>query len=138
MSKDDVTWGPQVGRIAFGPPPGPSVTSADLGAHRDYQYQTAEPFGDVERRPQRFVILLELFAGEGGNSLKLYWAGRSNRIEAGPRGVEVTYDVHKARQIPVGMRDVAEQLAEALNRIPVPSPEGVVNVWRAVEHGFDS
>ena len=81
-------------------------------------------------------MLLELFNGDGGNSRGLYWAGRSNRVEAGPRGIEATYSPFKARQIPLAMRDVAEALAEALNRIPVPNSDGVVNVWRAVEHGF--
>jgi len=83
-----------------------------------------------------FCLLLELFAGEGGNSRGLYWAGRSNRVEAGPRGIEATYSPHKARRIPLDLRDVAEALAGALNKIPQPNSDGVVDVWRVIEHGF--
>ena len=131
-----------VGRITFGPHRENSAARGPDWPERREGHTALRPDGeggleifDPHPAPE-FCLLLELFAGDGGNSHRLYWAGRSNRIEAGPRGIEATYDPHKARRIPLAMRDVAEALAEALNRIPVPNSDGVVNVWRAVEHGF--
>jgi hypothetical protein len=64
----------------------------------------------------------------------LYWAGRENRIVKGPRGVEVTFDVEKARRIPLSMRDVAEQLAEAMNEYTDRTVDTFMRTWRAVEY----
>jgi hypothetical protein len=86
----------------------------------------------------KVCILLELFHGDGGNSRGLYWAGRSNQINPDWRGVPVTFDPMKARPLPLGMRDVADALAAALNKILKPDVDGVTDVWRAVEHGFAS
>ena len=116
------------GLETFDPHPG-VVGRIDLGAHRDYKPTPAdEPTG-------HFCLLLELFSHTGA-SAGLYWAGRSNQIGRDPRGIEVTYDVFKARQIPLGMKDVAEQLAEALNEYSSIPVEMLGRKWRAVEHGF--
>ena len=127
---------PMMGSISFGPRPEYASTARQEG----HSALRADGHGGLEtydpNPAPEFCLLLELFAGDGSHSTGLYWAGRSNRIEAGPRGIEATYDPMKARRIPLAMRDVADALAEALNRIPVPTSDGVVNVWRAVEHRF--
>lgn len=83
------------------------------------------------------VILLELFEpGIAARSANIYWAGRGNQITRNHLGVEVTFDVHKARKIPTEHRDLAEALAEALNDGSERTPDTLFRVWRAVEHGF--
>lgn len=81
------------------------------------------------------VLLLELFE-YNGNSTGLYWAGRGNQIRRNHLGVEVTFDVYKARQIPTEHRDLAEALAEALNDGSTRQPETLMRTWRVAEHGF--
>ena len=86
---------------------------------------------------QESVILLELFEpGVNARSANIYWAGRGNQITRNHLGVEVTFNVHKARRIPTEHRDLAEALAEALNDGPERTPDTLFRVWRAVEHGF--
>lgn len=80
---------------------------------------------------QEFFVLLELF-DPVGNSRGLYWAGKRNHLAYHPLGLEVTFDVLKARKIPMDMKDVAEQLATAANKA-YPSATGT---WVATEHGF--
>jgi len=81
------------------------------------------------------VLLLELFeTGMQAHSTGIYWAGKTNQIICNHDGVPVTYDVYKARQIPLEFRDLAEALAKAMNdNMPT-----LKRVWRAVEHGFIS
>lgn len=87
--------------------------------------------------PLRSVLLLELFeTGMGARSTGIYWAGKSNQIICNHDGVPVTYDIYKARQIPLEFRDIAEALAQALNDSSERTPETLMRVWRAVEHGF--
>jgi len=90
----------------------------------------------VDPHPQQeFVLLLELFEADG-NSARLYWSGKLNRIDVTPRGITVTYNVHAARKIPLVHRDIAEALADALNKVRVG--EGLTRQWRVVQHGFIS
>lgn len=79
------------------------------------------------------VLLLELFeTGIQARSTGIYWAGKGNQIICNHDGFPVTYNVFKARKIPLEHRDIAEALADALNRDPATG-----RAWRAVEHGFE-
>jgi hypothetical protein len=122
-----------VGGIEFGPHR-LQGTAGDVPAGYVSGYITALP--QTAAVPgQEFVLLLELFEADG-NSARLYWSGKSNRIDVTPRGITVTYNVHAARKIPLLHRDIAEALTDALNKVRVG--EGLTRQWRVVEHGFMS
>jgi hypothetical protein len=117
-----------VGRIAFGPHR--ETSSARHDGHSalrsiDGEIVTFDPHPAT-------ALLLELVDADGV-CCGLYWAGRENRIVKGPRGVEVTFDVEKARRIPLSMRDVAEQLAEAMNQYTDRTVHDLGRTWHVVE-----
>jgi hypothetical protein len=117
-----------VGRIAFGP------HREESSARREGHSALRAIDGEIvtfDPHPAS-ALLLELIDADGV-CCGLYWAGRANRIVKGPRGVEVTFDVAKARRIPLSMRDVAEQLAEALNEYTERTVQTLGRTWRAVE-----
>jgi hypothetical protein len=125
-----------VGSITFGPH---RLNSADRGPDWPERHEGHSALKVVDGEIVTYdphpaaTLLLELIDADGV-CLGLYWAGRSNRIEKGPRGIEVTYSLAKARRIPISMRDVAEQLAEALNEYTSIPSLMLGRTWRAVEY----
>lgn len=116
-------------------------TSGDQITVGNIMFSTAIPSTTVPLPPvdtqgfalrTSFVYLIELFAVDG-TSRGIYWAGRSNRIAASVRGVEVTREAFKARRIPLDCKDLADDIADALNKLHVAENR---DQWCVTEHGF--
>lgn len=76
------------------------------------------------------ALLIECFT-EDGESRGLYWNGQTNQVRIGERGLEVTRAAGYARRIPVRLRDIADELADTINKAIRPTS---TDVWRAMEH----
>jgi hypothetical protein len=126
-----------MGRIALGPQKDYRLSSDE---HPDVvKPSVTVAYDGIEQVPLHmpvsrtgFWLLIECFSF--GNSRGMYWAGKGNRIERRAQGIEITFNVHEARKIPLDMRDVAQGLADAMNALN--RREGNQDEWRVIEHGF--